>query len=69
MPTNQIVFQETLPRPVPNKLIFGFVIVVGTQIKYWSGSSWINKTLKKWNGVSWAAVTIKRRTVSDWVNT
>ncbi len=67
MPANQIVFQETLPRPVPNKLIFGFII--GTQIKYWSGSSWIGKTLKKWNGSSWGAVVIKRRTVSDWVNT
>ena len=37
------------------------------QIKYWTGSAWIQKPLKYWNGSSWITKTIKRWNGTSWV--
>lgn len=42
--------------------------VLGTQIRYWTGSAWSVGSLKMWNGSSWQDVTLKRWNSTAWEN-
>lgn len=40
---------------------------IGSPIKRWNGSSWVEGSLKQWNGSSWQNITLKRFNGLTWV--
>ena len=43
------------------------IAIVGSPLKRWNGSSWVEGSLKQWNGSSWQNITLKRFNGSTWV--
>jgi hypothetical protein len=42
-------------------------LVVGGNVKHWTGSAWVDKPVKHWTGSAWAAKPVKHWTGSAWV--
>jgi hypothetical protein len=37
------------------------------RLKYWNGTSWIDRPLKYWNGSSWITKSIKSWNGTSWI--